>query len=76
MSRKLDFVHSRGLSKRIFHAVPDLAWNLYAISARPRHERNLVTPDFARTAAFASLKVRTAFGNQAAVLGLSFRDLE
>src|SRR6266446_2356063 len=29
-----------------------------------------------RTAAIASLKVRTAFGYHAAVLGLSFRDLE
>src|SRR6516162_10487790 len=39
--------NSCGLGKRILHAIPDLAWNFYAISVRPGHERNLMTPDFA-----------------------------
>src|SRR5450631_4387311 len=44
---KLGFSHSRGVSKCIFHALPDMARNFYAVSAWPRHERNLVMPDFA-----------------------------
>jgi hypothetical protein len=35
------------VGERIFHSAPDVAWNFDTISARPRHERNLVTPDFA-----------------------------
>ena len=46
-SAKLGFSHSRGVSKCIFHALPDMARNFYAVSAWPRHERNLVMPDFA-----------------------------
>ena len=44
---KLGFSHSRCVSKCIFHALPDMARNFYAVSAWPRHERNLVMPDFA-----------------------------
>ena len=44
---KLGFSHSRGVSKCIFHALPDMARNFYAVSAWPGHERNLVMPDFA-----------------------------
>ena len=44
---ELGFSHSRGVSKCIFHALPDMARNFYAVSAWPRHERNLVMPDFA-----------------------------
>src|SRR4051794_28703153 len=43
----LGFSHSRCVSKCIFHALPDMARNFYAVSAWPRHERNLVMPDFA-----------------------------
>src|SRR5215831_8785367 len=39
--------NSCGLGKRILHAIPDLAWNFYAISVRPGHVRNLMTADFA-----------------------------
>src|SRR4051794_13358768 len=39
---KLGFSHSRCVSKCIFHALPDMARNFYAVSAWPRHERNLV----------------------------------
>src|SRR5215470_13094829 len=60
----------------IFHTVPDMSRNFDTISVRPRHERNLMRHISRRTAAMASLKVRTTFGYQAAVLGLSFRDLE
>src|SRR3954470_5325429 len=44
---QLGFSHSRCVSKCIFHALPDMARNFYAVSAWPRHERNLVMPDFA-----------------------------
>src|SRR3954470_16944796 len=44
---ELGFSHSRCVSKCIFHALPDMARNFYAVSAWPRHERNLVMPDFA-----------------------------
>ena len=44
---ELGFSHSRGVSKCILHALPDMARNFYAVSAWPRHERNLVMPDFA-----------------------------
>ena len=46
-AHQLGFSHSRCVSKCIFHALPDMARNFYAVSAWPRHERNLVMPDFA-----------------------------
>jgi hypothetical protein len=36
-----------GVSECIFHALPDMARNLYTVSARPGHERNLMRPYFA-----------------------------
>ena len=35
-----------GVSECIFHALPDMARNLYTVSARPGHERNLMRPYF------------------------------
>ena len=71
----LTLADSGGVSESIFHALPNMVRNFYTVSAWPGHERNLMMPDFGRTAAIASLKVKTAFGYHAVVLGLNFRDL-
>jgi hypothetical protein len=65
-----------GVGEHILHGLSDMAWNFNAVSARPGHERNLMPQISRRTAAMASLKVRAAFGYQAAVLGLIVCDLE
>jgi hypothetical protein len=35
-----------GEGEGILHALPDMAWNFDTVSARPRHERNLMAPYF------------------------------
>jgi hypothetical protein len=44
---QLGFSQLGGVSKCIFHALPDMARDFYTVSARPGYERNLVVPDFA-----------------------------
>jgi hypothetical protein len=43
----LTLADSGGVSECIFHSLPDDGWNFYTVSAGPRHERNLVAPNFA-----------------------------
>ena len=40
-------VPTDGVGERVLHSVPDMARNFDTISARPGHERNLLSPDFA-----------------------------
>jgi hypothetical protein len=35
-----------GVGEGIFHSAPDMARNFYAVSARPGHERNLMSRTF------------------------------
>src|SRR5580700_5793302 len=43
----LTLADSGGVSESIFHALPDMVRNFYAVSAWPGHERNLMVPNFA-----------------------------
>jgi hypothetical protein len=66
--------NSCSLGKRIFHAVPDLTRNFYAIPARSGRERNLALPYFAAYHSDRITEGEDCFGYQATVLGLNFRD--
>src|SRR5215471_2784622 len=46
-SLSLTLSHLGGVGESVFHSVPDVARNFHAIAARPGHERNLMSPDFA-----------------------------
>src|SRR5580704_10178431 len=47
ISLSLTLADSGGVSESIFHALPDMVRNFYAVSAWPGHERNLMVPNFA-----------------------------
>src|SRR5215468_4799760 len=64
--------NSCGLGKRILHAIPDLAWNFYAISVRPGHERNLMTADFAAYSSDRITEGEDRFWVQSSGPGLEF----
>src|SRR5215813_13680440 len=43
----LTLAGSSSVCEGIMHAAPNMSRNFYAVSARPRHERNLMSPYFA-----------------------------
>jgi hypothetical protein len=47
LTLSLTLADSGGVSESIFHALPDMVRNFYAVSAWPGHERNLMVPNFA-----------------------------
>src|ERR1700730_1408194 len=65
-----------GEGEGVLHALPDTARNFDTVSARPGHERNLMAPYFAANRRDGIAEGQDAFGYQAAVRGVSLRDLE
>ena len=75
LSLSLTLADLGGVSECIFHALPDMARNLYTVSARPGHEKNLMRPYFTAYGCDVA-ECHDRFWIPCGGLGLSFRDID